>query len=187
MSIANAIEAKDIVTNGHINRVAYWANKIGENMGFSTDELEFLRKGAMLHDIGKMGIPDNILNKPGPLTKEEFDIMKTHTVIGEKIISSLKSFENIKTIIRHHHEKLDGSGYPDNLTASQIDIYTRIIAIVDIYDALTDDRPYRRAMSKTQAFSILQSDVEKGLLDASIVEMLRNEVSKKDDLVRAVM
>lgn len=183
MAIANAIEAKDTVTNGHVNRVAFWSKKIGERLDLSNDEMELLRKGSILHDIGKIGIPDNILNKPGPLTNEEFDIMKTHTIIGEKIIRSLKSFEKIRPMIRHHHEKLNGKGYPDNLTAPDIDIYTRIIAIVDIYDALTDDRPYRKAMTKEQAFSILQSDAEKGLLDGSILNILIEEVSKKDQTV----
>lgn len=183
MAIANAIEAKDVVTNGHINRVAYWSQKIGQRLGLSAEELEFLRQGSILHDIGKIGIPDNILNKPGPLTDEEFEIMKTHTVIGEKIIRSLKSFENIKFIIRHHHEKLDGSGYPDKLKAPQIDIYTRIVAIVDIYDALIMDRPYRKAMSACQAFSILEGDAKKGLIDAEIVDILKEEVLHSTDLV----
>lgn len=183
MTIANAVEAKDIVTNGHVNRVAYLSQKIGERMELSPEEMDILTKGSMLHDIGKIGIPDSILNKPGALTNEEFDIMKTHTTIGEKIIKSLKSFENIKSIIRHHHEKLDGSGYPDGLKDSQIDIYTRIVAIVDIYDALTMDRPYRKAMSLEQAFSILDGDVQKGLLDSSIVEILKEEVAKNSNLV----
>lgn len=183
MSIANAIEAKDSVTNGHINRVAYWSEMIGKRLALSPDELEILKKGATLHDIGKIGIPDSILNKPGPLTDEEFDIMKTHTVIGEKIIKSLKSCEDIRSIIRHHHEKLDGTGYPDKLKDSEIDIYTRIIAIVDIYDALITDRPYRKAMSQEQAFAILKGDAKKGLLDSSIVEILFEEVSKNSNLV----
>lgn len=178
MTIANAVEAKDKVTNGHVNRVAYWVQKLGERLDLSQDELEFLRKGAVLHDIGKIGIPDEILNKPGALTKEEFDIMKTHTVIGERIIRSLKSFENIKSIIRHHHEKLDGSGYPDGLKGAEIDIYTRIVAIVDIYDALITDRPYRNAMSKDQAFDILKTDAQKGLLDVEIINMLEEEVER---------
>lgn len=178
MSIANTIEARDSVTNGHINRVSFLSLMIGERLGLSPDELEILRKGAILHDIGKIGIPDEILNKPGPLTKDEFDVMKTHTKIGEKIISSLKSFENVKTIIRHHHEKLDGSGYPDGLKDSEIDICTRIVAIVDIYDALTDDRPYRKAMSKEQAFNILESDAEKGLIDFTVLKLLMSLLDK---------
>lgn len=178
MVIANTIEAKDTVTNGHINRVSFWSQKLGERLALSPDELEILRKGSILHDIGKVGIPDDILNKPGSLTSEEFEIMKTHTIIGEKIIKSLKSFDNIRSIIRHHHEKLDGSGYPDGLKGTEIDICTRIVAIVDIYDALTMDRPYRKAMSVEQAFSILEGDVKKGLLDSSIVEILKEEVMK---------
>lgn len=179
MTIANAIEAKDIVTKGHVHRVAYLSQRIGERLGLSTEEVDLLKKGSILHDIGKIGIPDSILNKPGPLTDEEFEIMKTHTIIGEKIIKSLKSFEDIKSIIRHHHEKLDGSGYPDQLEDKQIDIYTRIVAIVDIYDALTMDRPYRKAMSLEQAFSILENDAKKGLLDSTIVEILKEEVLLK--------
>lgn len=183
IAIANAIEAKDSITNGHINRVAYWAQKIGERLKLSEDELDLLRKGSILHDIGKIGIPDSILNKPGTLTSEEFDIMKTHTLIGERIIDSLKTFKNLKNMIKHHHEKLDGSGYLDNLKGAQIDIFTRIVAIVDIYDALISDRPYRKAMSEEQAFSILYEDAQKGLIDLEIVEILKDEVTKNSDLV----
>lgn len=182
MTIANAVEAKDIITKGHVHRVAYWAEKIGERLALSNEEMELLRKGSILHDIGKIGIPDSILNKPGVLTSEEFEVMKTHTIIGEKIIKSLKSFENVKSIIRHHHEKLDGSGYPDNLSGEQIDIYTRIVAIVDIYDALISDRPYRKAMSQEQAFSILENDAKKGLLDPEIIEVLKEEIVKNPNI-----
>lgn len=183
MTIANAVEAKDMVTNGHVNRVAYWSQRIGERLALSSDELELLKKGSTLHDIGKIGIPDNILNKPGALTKEEFEIMKTHTIIGENIIKSLKSFDDIKSMIRHHHEKLDGSGYPDGLKETEIDLFTRIVAIVDIYDALTMDRPYRKAMSIEQAFSIMEEDAKKGMLDSSLVEILKEEVVNSTDKV----
>lgn len=179
MTIANAVEAKDIVTNGHVNRVADLSQRIGRKLELSNDEMDILTKGSMLHDIGKIGIPDVILNKPGALTDEEFAIMKTHTIIGEHIIQSLKSFDKIRSIIRHHHEKLDGSGYPDGLIGSQIDIYTRIVAIVDIYDALTMDRPYRKAMSQEQAFTILENDAQKGLLDFEILKILKEEVLSK--------
>jgi len=182
MAIANTIEAKDSITNGHVQRVAYWSQRIGEKLELSQDELELLKKGSALHDIGKIGIPDSILNKPGPLTNEEFDIMKTHTVIGEKIISALKSFENLKSMIRHHHEKLDGSGYPDGLNGSEIDLLTRIIAIVDIYDALIMDRPYRKAMSFEQAFLILEGDAAKGLIDSTIVKLLKDEVTLRGNV-----
>lgn len=176
MAIANAIEAKDALTNGHINRVAFWSEKIGQRIELSADELDILNKGAILHDIGKIGIPDGILNKPGALTVEEFEIIKKHTVIGENILKSLKSFNLIRPIVRHHHEKLDGSGYPDGLKSTEIDILTRIVAIVDIYDALTMDRPYRKAMGVEQAFSILDGDAQKGLIDSSILEILKEEV-----------
>lgn len=183
MAIANAIEAKDAETKGHVNRVSFLSEKIGERLSLSSQELELLRKGSMLHDIGKIGIPDRILNKPGPLSKEEFEIMKTHTVIGEKIIKSLKSLENVRPIIRHHHEKLNGCGYPDGLKGSQIDINTEIVAIVDIYDALTSDRPYRLAMTNEQAFKILESDAQNGLLDETIVEMLKTEIEENAHII----
>jgi len=186
MTIANIVEAKDIVTNGHVNRVAYLSQKIGEKIALSSQEMEILKKGSILHDIGKIGIPDSILNKPGPLTNEEYEVMKTHTVIGENLIKSLKSFENIKSIIRHHHEKLDGSGYPDGLKEAEIDIYTKIVSIVDIYDALTMDRPYRRAMSLDQAFTILDGDAQKGLIDAEILKMLKDEISLNPNMSELV-
>lgn len=182
MTIANAVETKDIITKGHVHRVAYWSEKIGERLALSNEEIELLKKASMLHDIGKILIPDDILYKPGPLTNEEFEIIKTHTIIGEKIIQSLKSFENVKSIVRHHHEKLDGSGYPDNLTDNQIDIYTRIVAIVDMYVALTTNKPYRNAMSHAQTFSILDEDSQKGFIDHQIVEILKEEVLKSPDI-----
>lgn len=182
MTIANAIEAKDIITNGHVNRVAYLSQKIGKRLQLSAKEMDILRDGSILHDIGKIGIPDSILHKPEALTKEEFEVMKTHTIIGENIIKSLKSFKNVKSIIRHHHEKLDGSGYPDGIKDSQIDIYTRIVAIVDMYDALIMDRPYRKAMSIDEAFDILEDDAQKGLLDSTILGILKDEILSNPNL-----
>ena len=176
MAIANAVEAKDSVTNGHVSRVSDLSQRIGAQLALSEDEMDLLIKGSMLHDIGKIGIPDSILNKPGPLTSEEFEIMKTHTIIGERIIKSLKSLDNVNTIIRHHHEKLDGSGYPDGLKDKEIDILTRIVSTVDIYDALITDRPYRKAMSQEQAFIILEGEAQKGLIDVAIIDILKVEV-----------
>lgn len=174
LAIADAVEAKDKSTKGHINRVSYYVEKIGKKLCFSENEIGILNKGAILHDIGKIGIPDNILNKPGPLNDEEFEIMKQHTVIGSKIVNPLKSFNELQSIIRHHHEKLNGSGYPDGLANDEINIYTRIITVVDIYDALTMDRAYRSAMKQEEAMEILKIDANKGLLDNSIIEILED-------------
>jgi len=179
MAIANSVEAKDMLTKGHISRVAYYSQKIGEKLGMTTKELEMLKKGAILHDIGKIGTPDHILNKPGPLTDEEFEIMKQHPTDGWKILKSLKTFKNIAGIVKHHHEKLDGSGYPDKIKSDEIDIYTRIVAIVDIYDALSAKRPYREALTREQSLKIIFSDVEKGKLDKHVAEILA-EVSKEN-------
>ncbi len=179
MAIANSVEAKDKLTKGHISRVAFYAQKIGEYFKMSESELELLKKGAVLHDIGKIGTPDNILNKPGALTKEEFEIMKNHPVDGWNILSSLKSFKNLAKIARHHHEKLDGTGYPDGLKDEEIDIYTRIVAIVDIFDALTADRSYRSALTREQALNIIFEDVKKGKLDSKIANALKEITAKE--------
>lgn len=172
IAVANSVEAKDKLTKGHISRVAYYAEKIGQHFNMTEKELEILKKGAILHDIGKIGTPDGILNKPGPLSDEEFEIMKKHPADGWNILKSMKSFAHIAKMVRHHHEKLDGSGYPDGLKAVDIDIYTRIVAIVDIYDALTAKRPYREALSREQALEIIFSDVEKGKLDREVAKAM---------------
>lgn len=172
IAVANAVEAKDKLTKGHISRVSYFAEQIGIFFGLTEKELETLKKGAILHDIGKIGTPDDILNKPGPLTDEEFEIMKLHPVDGWKILKSLKSFTQVAKIVRHHHEKLDGTGYPDGLKASEIDLFTRIVAIVDIYDALIAKRPYREALSREQALDIIFKDVDKGKLDRAVANAL---------------
>lgn len=172
MAVANSVEAKDKLTKGHISRVAYFAEHIGRYFNMTEKELETLKKGAVLHDIGKIGTPDYILNKPGPLNDEEFEVMKQHPIDGWKILKSMKSFENIAKIVRHHHEKLDGSGYPDGICGKEIDIYTRIVAIVDIYDALIAQRPYRNPLTREQALEIIFKDVQSGKLDKEVAEAL---------------
>ncbi len=172
MAVANSVEAKDVLTKGHISRVAYYAEQIGKKLKMTVREINILKKGAILHDIGKIGTPDHILNKPGPLTDEEFTVMKKHPGDGWNILKSLKTFKEVGNIVRSHHEKLDGSGYPDGLTADQIDTYTRIVAIVDIYDALAAERPYRKALSREIALSIIYKDVEAGKLDREIADIL---------------
>lgn len=172
VAVANSVEAKDKLTKGHISRVAYFAEKIGRRLNMTEKELETLKKGAILHDIGKIGTPDHILNKPGPLNEEEFEIMKQHPTDGWKILKSMKTFQNVANIVKYHHEKLDGSGYPDGLTGKDIDIYTRIVAIVDIYDALISERPYRKPLSREEALSLIFKDVQTGKLDKEVANAL---------------
>jgi putative two-component system response regulator len=129
-----------------------------------------LRRGGLVHDIGKLAVPEHILLKPGPLTPEERKIMEQHTIAGERICAPLRSFRNVLPIIRHHHEKWDGSGYPDGLKGDQIPLTARILQITDIYDALTTDRPYRKALSQEKAFAIMRDEVKRGWWDGSILD-----------------
>ncbi|MBN1931849.1 MAG: diguanylate cyclase [Desulfobacterales bacterium] len=172
-SLAQAVEAKDSYTKGHIERVKNLAIMLGWKMGLSPKEIEALKFGGALHDIGKIGVPGEILNKPGPLNRQEWEIMQAHPYIGYKICLPLQKNLGIALdIIRHHHEKLDGSGYPDGLTANEISMVARIMSVADIYDALITDRPYRKGMNQKNAFKILSQEAEQGKLDKKVVKYL---------------
>jgi len=129
-----------------------------------------LRRGGVVHDIGKVAVPERVLLKPGPLDAHERKLMETHTVIGERICAPLKSFGQVLPIIRWHHERQDGSGYPDHLKGGQIPLMARVLQTVDIYDALTTDRPYRKALSSERAFAILHDEVRRGWWDGTLVD-----------------
>ena len=176
-SLAIAVEAKDRYTQGHTARVASLAMALGEKIGLEEKEMEALRIGGMLHDIGKIGIPESILNKPGPLDEAEWELMKQHCDIGHKICRPLeKTLGLALEVIRHHHEKLDRSGFPDGLGAEYLSMAVRIMAVVDIYDALTTDRPYRRAFSREEALQVLKNEAGEGKLDSKVVDDLVNLV-----------
>lgn len=147
-TLVNVIDAKDSYTRGHSERVTRLAVLLAERLGLSKEQINTLEKAAQLHDIGKIGIPEAVLNKPGALTNEEFEEVKTHSPLGEKICSPLKTLQPLLDIIRHHHERYDGKGYPDGLKGEEISIEARIIAVVDSYDAMASDRPYRERLSK---------------------------------------
>jgi putative two-component system response regulator len=168
-SLARSIDAKDPSTSGHSERVREYAGQLGASLGLSTDELAALRLASVVHDIGKIAVPDSILFKPGALTAAEMEVVRQHPIVGENICAPLKSFREALPIIRHHHERMDGSGYPDGLEGDRIPLVARITQIVDIYDALTTDRPYRKAMPPDMALSVLASEASRGWLDASIV------------------
>ncbi|MBA7593479.1 putative cyclic di-GMP phosphodiesterase [subsurface metagenome] len=161
IALATAIEAKDPYTEGHVDRVANYALILGKEAGIAPWELQALRKAAILHDVGKIGIDESILLKPGSLTEEEFNQLKTHSVIGERICRPLGQDRLILEVIRHHHERYDGKGYPDGLAGEDIPIAARIMAVVDAYDALTSDRPYRARRSQEQAVEILKQEAGK--------------------------
>lgn len=171
ISLARSLEAKDQYTEGHSSRVSKYAVMLGEALGLPANSLEELRIGGLVHDIGKIGIDQLVLNKPGPLNVEERCIMESHPELGERICSPLESFRHINPIIRGHHEKLNGTGYPDRLAADDLSQKVRIITIVDIYDALTSDRPYRPAMEFEKAAGILKQEAQEGKLDAHLVDV----------------
>ena len=161
IALATAIEAKDPYTEGHVERVASYALILGKEVRLAPWELQALRKAAILHDVGKIGVDESILLKPGSLTEEEFNQLKTHTIIGERICRPLGRNRLILEVIRHHHERYDGKGYPDGLAGEDIPIAARIMAVVDAYDALTSDRPYRARRSQEQAVEILKQEAGK--------------------------
>ncbi len=157
-AFVSSMEAKDIYTKGHSEHVALYAKNIGKLLGFDDKEQESLHTAGLLHDIGKIGIPDNILLKPGKLSPYEYKIIKLHPIFSYEIVKNIPKLKPIAKCILHHHEKLDGSGYPYGLKDSEIEIGARILAIADIFDALTTNRPYRNSLSPEQAIKILQTE-----------------------------
>ncbi len=177
-SLAKTVEAKDGYTQGHVERVSKLAIILGKKMSLSEREMEALRYGGALHDIGKIAVPGDILNKPGPLSPEEWEVMKNHPVVGYEICLPLKkNLGYALEVIRHHHEKLDGTGYPDGLKDEEISDAARIMAVVDIYDALVTDRPYRQGMPLAKALEILEQEANTGKLDKVVVDHLIEAVS----------
>jgi len=170
IGLAQTIEARDPYTVGHCQRLAFYATRLGARLRLAPDQLDALDRGGHLHDIGKIGIPDAVLKKPGELTPDEYELMKQHTVIGDRLIAGFQSFALVRPIVRHHHERRDGSGYPDGLKGDNVPLLAEIMAIVDLYDALTTDRPYRRAQPAIRVHQELQDEVSRGRLKKELVE-----------------
>ena len=168
-ALALAVDAKDPYSRGHLERVAKYCVQIANQLGLDQAEIKILRDAAMLHDIGKIGIPDSILTKAGDLTEDEWNLMKKHPEIGESIVVPIKSLHHLCDIIRHHHEKLDGSGYPDGLKGDAITPLVRITTIADIYDALTINRSYRKRFTHDEAMTKLYQ--LKGKIDMDILDV----------------
>jgi HD-GYP domain-containing protein (c-di-GMP phosphodiesterase class II) len=178
-ALAMAVEARDPYSRGHSDRVGEIAGAIGNAMGLSEEDLKTLQDASKLHDIGKIGISDSILTKPGRLTKEEFEVMQNHPEIGEGIVLPLKNFNHLVEPIRHHHEKLDGSGYPDGLKGDDIPIITRIMTVADIFDALTEDRAYRKAMTIEETKKEFDHLASMGKIDKDVLDTLYKLVDAK--------
>lgn len=175
---ARLAEARDHHTGDHVARVARNALVFGRALGLASEDLLALRRGAVLHDIGKLGIPDAILLKPGKLTESEWAVMRTHTVIGERLVSGMRRIRPAAEIIRSHHERWDGSGYPDGLRGEAIPLLARVFQLVDIHDALAYDRPYKTAQSAAEVARTLEREAALGWRDpqltAVFLDLLRN-------------
>ncbi|HEY3346738.1 MAG TPA: HD domain-containing phosphohydrolase [Nitrospirota bacterium] len=183
-ALANAVEAKDPYTLGHSDRVTQYAIAIGEEMGLSRDELQSLRFGAVLHDLGKIGVADAVLQKPGGLSDEEFELMKAHTTIGEKIIEEIDFLKDVSRIVRSHQEHYDGSGYPDGLKGDEIPLSVAIVTLADNLDALSTDRPYRPASSMDVAISMIKADSGR-LYNPKVVESFLKIFGEQIDIQSA--
>lgn len=183
MAIANTIEAKDLYTSGHSNRVAKCSVEIAKRMGMSEDDIKELNFKALLHDIGKIGVPDAILNKPMALADDEFAIIKKHPVIGGDILKNIAIVSNLHYGALYHHERYDGKGYPKGLMGDEIPYEARIIAIADTYDAMTSDRAYRKALPRELVIAELErckgKQFEPKITDV-FIEMLRTGFSLED-------
>jgi putative two-component system response regulator len=164
------IEARDPYTAGHCERLAHYAVSLGRALGADTAMLKSLWLGGFLHDLGKIAVPDSILLKNGPLETDERSVIQTHPVVGADLVREMRTLDEVRPIIRHHHERFDGSGYPDGLKGEAIPLGARIMAVVDVYDALCTERPYKPALSHREAIDILRQEAEAGAWDPYVVE-----------------
>ena len=169
-SLAQSVEERDPELGQHCQRLALIGAAMGLAMGLPPADILALQRGGYLHDIGKVAIPDHILFKPDALSPEEWEIMKTHTVKGERICSSMRTLADVLPIIRHHHERWDGTGYPDGLKAEQIPLLARILQLADIYDALTTERAYKPALTMEEALAVIDEEAARGWRDPKLVE-----------------
>ncbi len=185
-TLALAIEAKDQTTSDHLTRVEVYATQIGMELGLGGNEMEALRAAALLHDIGKLAVPEYIISKPGKLTPDEFEKMKTHTVVGAEMVEQVRFPYPVAPIVRSHHEKWDGSGYPDGLTGENIPLGARILSAVDCLDALASDRQYRRALPLDQAIEIVRKESGKSF-DPRIVEILFRRYAELESLAKVAL
>lgn len=161
-TLAVMIEARDGNTEGHCYRMANYATALGRRIGLGSEELQALHRGGFLHDIGMLAIPDTVLRKSGPLEPEEYELIKAHTVIGESLCGNLRSLRAVRPIVRHHHERLDGSGYPDGLVGDAVPLLAQIVGVVDVFVAMTSKRAHQAARTVDEAISVLNEQVSRG-------------------------
>jgi putative two-component system response regulator len=180
LSLGLTIEARDPNTEGHCQRLAAYATALGSRLGLADDQLVALNRGGFLHDVGKIGIPDVVLLKAGRLTATEYELIQQHTVIGDRLCSELRLLEDVRPIVRHHHERPDGTGYPDRLKGEDIPLLARILSVVDVYDALTTARSYKPALSSEHAIRELREEAARGWKFDAIVEEFATLASHGD-------
>jgi putative two-component system response regulator len=168
-SLALSVEARDPYTEGHCERLSRYSADLGRHLGLDEESITSLKRGGVLHDLGKIRIPDEILKKGSNLTPKEWEIMRQHPIIGESICKPLKSLRRVLPIIRNHHEHWNGSGYPDGLRANEIPFLARILQVVDVYDALRTERPYKRSLSHEEAERMMHNEADAGYWDKDLV------------------
>lgn len=193
VALAAAAEGKDPTTSGHLQRLARYALLLGRALGLDEEQLRILRYGALLHDIGKLAVKEAILCKPGPLTDEEWEEVRQHPLIGERVCSCLWLSRLVAPIIRHHHERWDGKGYVDGLAGTEIPLLARIVSVVDAFDAMSSDRPYRRALPQAEVLRRLSEgagsqwdpEIVEGFIDVVKSERLGREEVRAELRLRA--
>ena len=176
---SKALELRDKETEGHTKRVAYLSEELAKRLGVQEDDIVHIKRGAIIHDLGKMAIPDNILHKPGPLTHDEWDIMKQHPVYAYEMLKDIRFLEPALDIPLYHHEHWDGGGYPHGMAQEEIPLAARIFAVIDSWDALTNDRPYRKKVSNKDAINILDLNAGK-IYDPKIVSIFKECIKQLD-------
>jgi putative two-component system response regulator len=170
LTLGRIIEARDPCTEGHCERLADYATMLGRHLSLESADIAALYRGGFLHDIGKIAIPDRVLLKKGKLTAKEYALMKRHPAIGDELCATVRSLERVRPIVRHHHERIDGRGYPDGLSGAAVPLLARIVSVVDVFDALTTDRPYRAALPTARAYQMLTDEARRGWCDAELVD-----------------
>ena len=181
MRVALTIEARDPGTAEHCRRLSKYAVALGRHIGLGVDDLTTLRLGAYLHDIGKIAIPSSVLQKRGALSRDERTLVEQHTLIGDRFCAAVPALQHLRPIVRHHHERLDGSGYPDKLWGDDIPLLARIVGIVDVFDALMSERPYKAALSFDRAAEILRAEAARGWRCSDLVSTFLN-IAARDTL-----
>jgi putative two-component system response regulator len=181
LALARSIEARDPYTQDHCERLSAYGTVLGEAIGLGDAEITAIHQGGVVHDIGKVGVPDDILLKPGPLSEAERRIIERHPLTGAEICGPIRSMRMVLPIIRHHHEHLDGSGYPDHLHGNEIPMTARVMQVVDVFDAMTSDRPYRKARPVVEAMGLIREEAARGWWDRDVVETFGAILAERDD------